>query len=585
MRETTKERREFLKAIGAGTVTVALAGCGGDGGDGADSEDGGSGQSDGGDGTDSEDGGSGQSDGDGDGGDTDQNDDGSSGEEDINEFHFIAGQVFGTLDPAEQTDYTQALAMQNLYDEFVTVDPETFQPTANIAESWETEDDGQTWVFTLRDDVTFTDGADLTAEDVAYSMERFLALESGYSSFFMPYMSPDDITVRDEQTVVFELNQTYGPALAAFVQFYTVNSELVQENEVDGDYGREFLRSNSAGSGAYVLENWEEGNSIETSAYDDYWKGWEEDSFDRFRSTVITEQSTILNTMREGEGDMTDNYMGAEAYDEMASMSNVRVPEEAQLQLFHFPINTQIEPTDDLNVRKAIAHAFDYQSAVNDIIGGGEVAAGPVPRQMAGHNDDIEPMSQDLDRAKDLIDQSEYSVEEINEIGLEHVVVAGTESQRQLGLLNQSSLQEIGVELEINPQQWATITDRATSLDSTAHLTNIYHTAKLPSPDSHTYLMYHPDSFGSYISQSWYTTDEIQSTLEEARQTTDLEARLDLYREAQSLVVEGQPSVFVANPSYRIGINENVADWQYQGVLSFDYDVHSMTRDGDGRAT
>ena len=562
-----KERRNFLKLLGAGAASIAVAGCSGtdESGQGGTSGDGS---------TDDSSSGSGSDDDTGD----------SSGSSGQNDFHFIAGQVFGTLDPAAQVDYTQGLAAQNLYDEFITVDPESLQPIAHIAESWDTEDGGQTWVFTLRDDVTFTDGKSLTAEDVVYSMRRMLNLEAGYSSFWLNYLNPEDVSARDEQTVEFGFNQTYGPALATFVQFYIVNSTVVKENEEDGDYGQEYLQQNSAGSGAYVLENWDQGNSIEASAYEDYWKGWEDNSFDTFRSTVITEQSTIINTMRQGNGDMTDQYMGTQAYEEMANMNNVRVPEVPQLQLFHLPLNCQRAPTDDLNVRKAIAYAFDYESAVENIIGGGAVAAGPVPREMAGHNSDLEPMSQDLDRAKEFLDRSDYTVDEINEIGLEHVVVAGTELQRQIGLLNQAGLNELGIELEINPQQWATLTDRATSADETAHVTNIFHTAKMPSPDSHTYLMYHPSSFGSYISQSWYTTDEITSVLEDARSTTDLQERLSKYAEAQALIVEGMPSVYVANPPYRIGINENVEGWSYQGVMSFDWDVHSMQRKGDGRA-
>ncbi|ELZ65359.1 ABC transporter substrate-binding protein [Haloferax sp. Atlit-10N] len=555
------ERRKLLKLMGAGATSVALAGC--QGTQQTETTEGSSG---------------------GDSTTTEQTSDGGSGASGGNDFHFVAGQVFGTLDPAEQVDYTQGLAAQNLYDELITVDAETLQPTAHIAESWDTEDEGKTWVFTVRDDVTFSDGTPLTADDVAYSLTRMLELQRGYSSFWLDYLDPSNITVRDEQTVAFEFNQAYGPALATFVQFYIVNSTVVQENETDGDYGNAYLQNNSAGSGAYVLDNWEQGNSIEASAYEDYWKGWSEDSFDTFRSTVITEESTIKTTMQQGEGDMTDQYMGTQAYAEMDSYSNVRVPEVPQLQLFHFPLNCQKAPTDDINVRKAIAYAFDYDSAVNDIIGGGGVAAGPVPREMAGHNGDLVPMEQDLDKAKEFLDKADYSVDEINEIGLEHVVVAGTELQRQMGLLNQAGLSELGIDLEINPLQWARLTDRATSAESTAHMTNIFHTAKMPSPDSHTYLMYHPSSFGSYISQSWYSTDEIAATLEEARQTSDLQSRLETYEEAQALIVEGMPSVYIANPPYRIGINENVEGWQYRGVMSFDWDVHSMTRSGEGRA-
>lgn len=552
-------RREFLELMGAGATTVVLAGCVGDDGSDQDPTD--------------------------EPGDTDDQQDDGGDNGGPYDFHFIAGQVFGTLDPAEQVDYTQGLAAQNLYDEFITVDPDSLEPTAHLAENWDTENDGTTWVFTLRDDVTFTDGKNLTAQDVVYSMRRMLNMQAGYSSFWLDYLDPSNVTARDDRTVAFEFNQAYGPALATLVQFYIVNSQVVQENEQDGDYGNAYLQDNSAGSGAYELENWNQGNSIEATAYEDYWKGWQDKSFDTFRSTVITEQSTIINTMRQGNGDMTDQYMGTQAYEEMASFSNVEVPEVPQLQLFHLPINTQKAPTDDLDVRMAIAYAFDYESAVNDIIGGGAVAAGPVPREMAGHNGDIEPMSQDLDMAKDHLDNSGYSVDEINDIGLEHVVVAGTELQRQVGLLNQSGLGELGIDVEVNPQQWATITDRATSADSTAHMTNIFHTAKMPSPDSHTYLMYHPSSFGSYISQSWYTTDELTSVLEEARRTTDLQERLQKYEEAQALIVEGMPSVYIGNPPYRIGMNANVGGWQYQGVMSFDWDVHSMYREGEGRAT
>lgn len=544
----------MLKLAGSGAAGLALAGCTGDQGTDTPS------------------------------GDTETPTDGdSAGEGEETDFHFIAGQVFGTIDPAKQVDYTQALAMQNLYDELVTVDTKTFKPKQHLATEWTTEDGGNTWVFTIRDDVTFTNGDQLTAEDVAYSMKRMLKIKQGFSSFWLDTLSPENVEARDEQTVAFTFNQVYGPTLATVVQFYIVNSGVVKENAQDGDLGQEYLNNNSAGSGAYNLTNWSQGNSIQAEAYDDYWKGWPDNRFDRFRSTVVTEVSTIKNMMREGKGDMTDQYQGTETYKEMASYDNVEVPEVPQLQLFHLPMNTQKAPTDDINVRKAIAYAFDYETAVNEIIGGGAKAAGPVPRKMAGHSDNVEPLSQDLDKAKEFLDKAEYSVQEINDIGLTHVVVAGGGLQRRMGLLNQSSLSELGIELSVEPMQWAGITDAATSKDSTPHITNIFHTAKMPSPDSHTYLMYHPSSFGSYISMSWYTTDELERVLEEARATQNLDERLAKYKKAQELAVEGFPSVYVANPPYRIGKNKNVSGWKYRGVMGFDWDVQRMYREGDGR--
>ena len=573
MEGTDQSRRRFLKSVGTGGVVATLAGCTGSSGDDSD------GQSETTADEESSDGGT----------DTDTSSGGTGGGD--NEFVFAVTQVFGTIDPAKQTDYTEGFAAQNFYDPFVTTDPESFEPVGHLVTDWTTEDDGQTWVFSLREDVPHQNGGTLTAEDVAYSMDRILSIGEGPASNWADRLEPrEDVTARDEYTVEFSLGSSYGPLLASLTQFFVVDSQTVKENEVDGefgergDYGQEYLSANVAGTGGYTLANWDAGNTLEMAAFDDYWNGWPDNRFDRVRAEVIGEVSTVKNMMRVGDADMTDQYMGTNAYEEMAGYSNVEVPTTSQIQLFHIPMNTRKPPLDDVNVRKAITYAFDYQSAVEDIVGGGSKAAGPVPKNLFGHNGDIPEFSRDLDRAQEFLDQSEYTVEEINEIGLEHAVLAGTEAQRQFGLLNQSGLSELGIELEINPIQWSTLTERASSEESAPHMSNVYLSPVIPSPDNYTYYMYHPDAFGTYWSISWYSNDELTEILEQTRAETDFETRMELYREAQQLIVDGYPSLFVANPPYRIGLNANVGGFQYRPPLAFEWDVSQLYREGDGRA-
>lgn len=528
-------------------------------------------------------------DGDGDTPTESEQDDTDTGEE--HELVNLATQVIGTIDPAKHTDYTEVAAVLNYYDPLVYVDPETNKPTDFIATDWRVENDGQTWVFDLRTDVPFHDGGTLTADDVVYTINRNLSLGLGYSSLWAGIIEPGTAEARDDTTVAFDTTERYGPFLATLVQLFIVDSETVKANEQDGeygergDYGQAYLKENVAGSGPYTLASWQSGDEMVFEAFDDYWQGWDANSFDTARMKVIEEESTIRTLMQQGDADMTSQFLSTESYEAMDRFDNVRVEEVSQLQLFHLPINVQKPPTDDINVRKAIIHAFDYETAIDDIIKGGARAAGPVPREMAGHNGNIEPYQQDLDAARAALEASDYTVDEINEMGLEQVFVANFPLERKIALLLTENLKEIGItEVENNPQQWATITDRAGNSDTTPHITHIFHTAKFPSPDGHTYLMYHPSSYGSYISMSWYSTDELQQVLEEARTTVDLDQRLEKYKEAQELIVEGYPSVFVANPPYRIGLNENLGGWAYRGVLSFDLRWSTMHRSGDGRA-
>lgn len=510
-------------------------------------------------------------------------DDDAGGDDDIAEpdaipdtFVKAATQVYGDIDPAKQTDYTEAMATTNFYEPVVFVDSNR-EITERMAVSWDLEEDGRTWVFELREGVPFHDGGEMTAEDVVYSLDRMMEIQQGYSSLWQGVYEAGNAEARDEYTVAIELNKEFGPFLATLVQMNVVDSQTVRENEVDGDMGQEYLNETTAGTGPYLLEEWSSGEEMIYERFDDYWQGWEDGQIERVRTPIVGEDSTIVTMIQEGEVDMTSQFMGTDNYEAMAEMDHVRVPEESQWQLFHLPINASKPPTDDVHVRRAIAYAFNYDTAVNQIFRGGEVAQGPVPRGMPGHNDDVPVSEQDMDAAQDELEQASYSVEEINEIGLEHVYVAGDDLQEQIHLVLADSLSDLGIEIEGRSEQWATITDIAGDSDKTAHLTNIFRTATTPTPDGHTYQMFHPDEHGSYVAQTWHDNRELGDVLDRARTADTEEERTEAYQEAQAMITEEQYSVFVANPPYRIAISDRVDGWTYRGLLSFDFNWHDLT--------
>jgi len=564
-------RRTFLRLAGAGAAATLLAGCsGGEGGsaDGGETEQ-----------TEASDGG-------GDGGGTertetsDGGDDGSSTE--VPEFVWLLVGAVRTLDPGGANDWPTTVVAVNYYDNLITVDSEENRPVANLATDWSVEGDGNTWVFTLRDDVTFHNGDPLTAEDVAYSMNRIMDAKLARSSLWQGFVESGNATARDETTVEIETTRPYGPLLATMSQLFVVNSAVAAENEVDGDWGAAYLGKTVAGSGPYTLpEPLQTGDpeELEFVAYEDYWAGWEDDQFTRARMKKVKEPSTNKSLMRNGDAHMTSPFLSRETYEELDTYEDVTSLALPRPATWHISMHTRKAPTDDIHVRKAIASAFDYRAAIDNIFGG-EHAAGPVPVHMFGHNEELEPYTQDLERAREEIERSAYTVEEINEIGLEHVYVSGIERQRKLSLLLKNSLAGIGLEVELSPLPWPQMVDRAANEESTPHTMNLWFGAEFPSPDAFLTLLYHPSNFGSFMTISWFTTDELTTVLGDARGTLDLNDRIEQYKTAQRIVWEHYPGIYIANPPLRIALNRNVGGFTNYGVTGFEGQVHNMFWEG-----
>ena len=134
------------------------------------------------------------------------------------------------IDPAVGSDFSSSSAFVNLYDTLVYPTPDGgVKP--NVAKRWETSEDGLTWTFYLRKGVKFHDGTELTARDVAFTMDRLVEIGGGYGYMFSGKVKSSEAL--DDYTVQFKLTEPYGEK---------------------GDYGKEWLLTNDAGSDPYMVE-------------------------------------------------------------------------------------------------------------------------------------------------------------------------------------------------------------------------------------------------------------------------------------------------------------------------------------------
>jgi peptide/nickel transport system substrate-binding protein len=496
-------------------------------------------------------------------------------------FTYATSQETMTFDPAIALDETELANVMNTYEPLV-YPVKGKAPKPWLAERWEASEDGLVYTFYLRKGVKFHDGTELTAEDVAFSMDRMLRLKKGYSWLWVGVLDPGDTKVIDKYTVAFHLNEPFGPFIATLVLFFIMNEDLIMANIKPGefgkfgDYGQEFLATADAGSGPYMVESVELGDRITFRKFEDYWRGWEENQIDKIRWLVIPERATQVAMLKKGDADMVDQWLSPETYKDLAATPGVVVQEDPNPQLYFFHMHNKKPPLDCIYVRKAISYAYDYETTIKDIFKGGVQAQGPVPILMPGHNPDVVVYRRDIEKAKEYLQKSKYSLEELKKMKLTYVWVTGVELERMTGLLLKSNLKEIGLEVEIRGEMWSRIVDMVTKPETTPHFVAIYHTAKYPSPDSHTYLMFHPRAWGTYMSASWYENPKVTELLDKARRTVDMEERYKLYGEVQRIVTEDAALLFIINPMHRIAFRDHVKGYEFMGILGYDLVFYNL---------
>ena len=148
--------------------------------------------------------------------------------------------------------------------------------------------------------------------------------------------------------------------------------------------------------------------------------------------------------------------------------------------------------------------------------------------------------------------------------------VSGLESEERIGLLLQANMKDLGFEVEMQPEPWARMVDLASAADLAPHFMAIFHTAKYPSPDGHTYLMFHPDAHGTYMSASFYENDEVSDLLVKARAATDADEAFDYYGQVQEIVADEAAGLFISNALHRMAHRDDITGYNFLGVLGYD---------------
>jgi peptide/nickel transport system substrate-binding protein len=467
------------------------------------------------------------------------------------------------LDPHQVFDVPMQALMLNAYDNLYRYEGDPPKIVPWLAQGYTVSPDGLIWEFKLRPGVKFHDGSEMTAADVVYSFQRVLGLAMAPAAAFLSILKPDKITAPDPLTVRFELSAVYAPFFAAIPGVSIVNPRQIRPNEKDGDWGRSWLASNGAGSGAYriIPESYRPLEQLDLDIFDGHFMGWEDNTkpVRKIANRPTQETSTRILALLNGSLDCTDTNLPADQVDRINASKVAFVQKDVVMRTFIFRMNNTKPPFDNLNARRCFAHAFDYMGFINDILGGYATRDPyPMPNTLWGCPKDAKGYDYDMAKAKEYMAKAMAEGAPMKR-PIEFHVQSENEQSVQGVQLFQSNLAELGINVKIVGDIWSNLTQSARKPETTPDMWVHWISTYFVDPENWVGQMYDSQFHGTWKASSYYTNAKVDALLHQARSTVGQDARTPLYEAAIRQIMEDCPDIWIYNSMQLQGLNKRVA--------------------------
>jgi peptide/nickel transport system substrate-binding protein len=494
-----------------------------------------------------------------------------------------------TLDPAEAYDSASTDIVNNVYDRLVTYkgnDTKTIYPS--LATDWSVADDQLTWTFHLRPGVKFSNGDAFDADDVKYSFDRVLIVnspDSGVAWIFSQCMDVSSTTVLDSLTVQIKLTDTYGGflALLAFTVGSIVDKEYVEANGgVVADTDNAWMKEHPIGTGPYQLDHWTHNSEIVLTQNPIYWGGWSGQHVQTVVVKTADEASTRILALENGDADFA--YIPYENLVDIRNKTGVLIFQapsyDVVLGIFDcVSANTFIA---DNNVRKALSYAFDYQSAINDAYSGYLYRLpGCIPQGMPyfeTQNNGVSVYNFNLVQAGEILNQSGYlrdflfknSYYRFNNTAIRIWYNSGNAERQKMALTFQQNLAKLGINSVVSTEGWP------------QYLNRMYRTNEwdfmflgwMPDyndPDDYVApFVGSADIGGDTFNTGWMNTT-VDTLILRAKFNVTAQIRSDAYAAAFTIYINDPNLIYIGQNTYTRGMRDWLQGYSYNPVLEYYY--------------
>lgn len=450
----------------------------------------------------------------------------------------------------------------------------------DLATSWETTNDGKSWVFHLREGVTFQDGTPFNAEAVKYNFERVVAPETASAQLANDVGPITSVEAVDEYTVQVNYDEPWVTLLDA-VRRMPIWSPTAAE-----EWGLQDFDKHLVGAGPFTLEEWVQNDHVTFKKWPEYggWNSLQEHEgaayLDSITVNFIGEAAVLGNVVKSGDADIAqelpaeyiEDYKDQQGFDLITGYQG-----GTGLQMV---MNVRTPPLDQLKVRQALLYATDQQG-LNDLLYNGAylVSYGPLnPRSPCYWQGAEDMYSYDVEKAKSLLDEVGWKDEDGDGIREAHGVPGvddGTPLQlrwtvlhhQEIGEAVQAQWRNIGVDLQIEVIPGPVQLDRVQKHDFDL----IYERQR--SPDPLIMDMVWNSKWDEPGGWAWtgFKDQQLDEQLNKLRTLPDIEQRCQIAKDAQKVVMENalmlptlsQPIFYALNDHVKGFTLSSEGNWYY----------------------
>lgn len=412
-----------------------------------------------------------------------------------------------------------------------------------LAESWTISDDGKTYTFKLHEGVKFHDGTDMTAEDVKFSLDRARSDESQNAQKAL-FAGIEAVEAVDPQTVTVTLAAPNGSFLfnMAWGDAVIVAPETIEN-----------IKSNPVGTGAFKFSNWVQGDRIDLEKNADYWGA--PAKLDNVTFKFISDPTAAFAAVMAEDVDAFVSFPAPENLPQFEADPRFQVLIGSTEGETILSINNKMPPLDDVNVRKAIAHAIDRQAIIDGAMFG---YGTPIGSHFAPHNPDYVDLTAnsayDPELAKKLLAEAGHADGFTTTLKLPPPSYA-----RRGGEIIAAQLRAVGIETEITNLEWAQWLEQV-----------------FKGKDFGLSIVSHvePMDIGIYARPDYYfqyDNPEFQKLMEDLTAENDPEKRSVLFKQAQEMISNDYVNGFLFQLAFPTVANAKIKGlWINQPTPSVD---------------
>lgn len=498
-----------------------------------------------------------------------------------------------SLDPHGSNDDPSEQIRDTIYEPLVTHD-EDLKLVPALAEEYEQVDE-TTWRFKLREGVKFHDGSDFNADVVKANIERIQdpARASARESYFDMV---GEINIIDDYNIELVTEYPYAPLLnnlshgagkmiskelidadyqnaleqaesnLSLEEYYELRNRGGEEHgqvvEDISQYVGEKVETGPVGTNYFKFESRNPGEETVVSRNDDYWDT--PALLDDITFKVVTEPASRIAELESGSSDaiistLTSNTDRVEQTDGMTLMRSDAV------NVDYIGFNTSKAPFDDPKIRQAISHAFNSEAVLDGVYNGsGMPANGPLAPALLGYSEELQGLEYDMARAEELL--AEAGAEDLT---INLMVNDDNPERLDVALWLQESLNEIGVTLNVEQVEWGAYLDATGNAEHDMFILGWGNTTG--DPDETITSLYHTDNAGNNGNRAFYSNPELDEILDNARQETDEAVREQMYIDAQEIIIQEAPSIFIRHGEYLNAHNSDVHEFKANGFNMLDF--------------